>query len=764
MAVGKKQVKKVSSGRNIKPAGCWELFHCKKIDCPAYKSKDRSCWIISGTHCRDRIQGKFLEKMEMCVKCRAFKASTDIKTIKLTLATASRQLKDLMRTVGERDRELEDLSMELALSLSEVFEALKQISSGDPSVRIHEKSNIEIISKLRHIVNATAGAIGEIVDLSHEFAMNLAEYFDVLHKVTKGNLTARVKGTSNIELLESLKRVMNETIGNISTEMTKCAQAEGELRKAHDELERRVERRTSELKLANEKLMREIEERRRVEEELHEAELRYRTVADFTHDWEYWEAPDGKLRYVSPSCSRITGYDSDLFVNNPGLVYEIILEEDRKIWEEHRHDIVDILGPKYAIFRIRRKDGQIRWIEHVCQPVTDKDNNFLGVRASNRDITIRKEAEEKLRNTLSLLHATLESTADGILVVDEDGKMVSFNQKFIRMWRIPESVAAALSDAEALRYVADQLDDPQSFLEKVKDLYAQPEAESHDVLTFKDGRVFERYSQPQRIGNNIVGRVWSFRDITKSRQAEKALRESEQLLLQAHKMESLGRLAAGVAHEINNPLAVINEKAGLIKDILQLSARVEENRDKFIKLLNGIFENINRCRTITHRLLGFSRRLEATYEVLDLNSVVKEVMQFLGNEILFRKVSTEVKLRDDLPKIVSDKGQLQQVLLNIVHNAVDAVENGGLIEITTGTKDQNTVLVSVRDTGYGIPKEILGHIFEPFFTTKGKEGTGLGLSISYGIVKKLGGTILVQSEVNKGTTFTVELPLKVKKA
>jgi PAS domain S-box-containing protein len=675
------------------------------------------------------------------------------------------ELRDTLAELTRTKEALEQTSMEFALSLSEVFEALKRISSGDPTVRIDETSNIELLSKLKHIVNVTAEAIGEIVDLSHEFAMSLAEYFDVLHKVTKGNLNARVSGVSKIELLESLKKVMNETIESMSKEMTKCEMAEEELRKAHDDLERRVEKRTAELKVANEKLMLEIEERKRVEEELRGAELRYRTVADFTHDWEYWESPDGKLRYISPSCERITGYKSEVFFDNPGLIYEMIVEEDKDIWNMHRHDVIDVPGPRRAVFRIKRQDGRISWIEHVCQPVTDDQGNFLGVRAGNRDITIRKGAEEKLRDALSLLNATLESTADGILVVNAEGKMVTFNLKFIRMWRIPESIAKSLNDAEALRFVADQLNDPESFLAKVRELYDKPEAESYDILTFKDGRVFERYSLPQRIGNNIVGRVWSFRDVTERKRAEDALRESEQLLLQAHKMEAIGRLAAGVAHEINNPLAVINEKAGLIKDILELSLNVEQNKGKFINLLNGIFDNVNRCRTITHRLLGFSRRLEVSYEILDLNVVVKEVMEFLEKEILYRNIRLELNLREGLPKIVSDKGQLQQVLLNIVNNAVDAVEKGGLIEIYTDIKDENTVSVSVRDTGLGIPKEILARIFEPFFTTKEKgKGTGLGLSISYGIVQKLGGTILVQSEVNKGTTFTVELPLKAKSA
>ncbi len=228
---------------------------------------------------------------------------------------------------------------------------------------------------------------------------------------------------------------------------------------------------------------------------------------------------------------------------------------------------------------------------------------------------------------------------------------------------------------------------------------------------------------------------------------------------QASKLASIGRLAAGVAHEINNPLAIINEKAGLVNDLLELSSDVKD-KEKLLALINGIFDSVNRCRTITHRLLGFARRMEVTHEVLDLNDIVKEVMGFLEKEILFRNIRLELNLAEGLPKIESDKGQLQQVFLNIINNAVDAIEEGGLIEVSTRVKDKNTVLVSIRDTGSGIPKDKLKSIFEPFYTTKEKgEGTGLGLFISYGIIKKLGGIVLVESEVNKGTTFTVELPI-----
>jgi two-component system NtrC family sensor kinase len=429
--------------------------------------------------------------------------------------------------------------------------------------------------------------------------------------------------------------------------------------------------------------------------------------------------------------------------------------------DKHRHDAIKALSPQSIMFRIIRKDGKMRWMEHVCQAVIDNQGAFLGVRASNRDITIRKQAEEKLNNTLSLLSATLESTADGILVVDREGKIASFNQKFLQMWRIPESVIASKDDRKVLDFVVEQLKNPETFLAKVLDLYESDEAESFDIVEFKDERIFERFSQPQKLGNTVVGRVWSFRDITKRKQAENALRESEQLLLQAHKMEAIGRLAAGVAHEINNPLAVIKENAGLMKDILELSKNIEQNKEKFLGTLDVIFESVNRCRTITHRLLGFARRTDISYAVIDVNDTVREVIEFLEKEILYGNIHLKLNLKEELPSVLSDKGQLQQVLLNIINNAIDAVEKGGLIEISTSIKDESTVRVSVKDNGHGIPEDIIKHIFEPFFTTKEKgKGTGLGLSISYGIMQKMGGTILVESKDDNGTTFIVEIPQK----
>jgi len=268
------------------------------------------------------------------------------------------------------------------------------------------------------------------------------------------------------------------------------------------------------------------------------------------------------------------------------------------------------------------------------------------------------------------------------------------------------------------------------------------------------------------IGSVLIGVAVTFLMAqTVVNRIKKADQETEDAMAkteQASKLASIGRLAAGVAHEINNPLAIINEKAGLMKDILEVSDDLQQNKEKFLGLISAIFDSVNRCRTITHRLLGFARRMEVTHEVLDLNDIVKEVIGFLEKEILFRNIRLELNLAEGLPKIESDKGQLQQVFLNIINNALDALREvkEGLVVISTGVKDKGTLRVLIRDNGPGIPKDKLKHIFEPFYSTKEKgEGTGLGLFISYGIIKKLGGRIFVESEVNKGTTFTVELPI-----
>ncbi|MFH1530128.1 MAG: ATP-binding protein [Pseudomonadota bacterium] len=226
-----------------------------------------------------------------------------------------------------------------------------------------------------------------------------------------------------------------------------------------------------------------------------------------------------------------------------------------------------------------------------------------------------------------------------------------------------------------------------------------------------------------------------------------------------NKMAAIGRLAAGVAHEINNPLAIIGEKAGLHKDLLTLSDALPP-KEKMIALVDAVLESVERCGAITHRLLGFAKHMDISREGIDLEILLKGVLGFLEKEAGYRNLRVTFDIEENLPSIESDLGQLQQVFLNIVNNAFAAVDDGGKIQISMASADAGKVVVSIEDDGMGITKENLDHIFEPFFTTKKGAGTGLGLSITYGIVEKLGGEIKVTSTPGEGTCFSVVLPVR----
>jgi two-component system NtrC family sensor kinase len=231
-------------------------------------------------------------------------------------------------------------------------------------------------------------------------------------------------------------------------------------------------------------------------------------------------------------------------------------------------------------------------------------------------------------------------------------------------------------------------------------------------------------------------------------------------VIEAGKLASVGELAAGIAHEINNPVAIMMEEAGWVSDILaDDDYGTPANMTEMRRALDQIRQQGSRCKEITHKLLSFARKTDERIKELDLNALVAEMAELSEKRARYVNVHIATDLGEGLPHVAGSPSELQQLVLNLVNNALDAMErNGGDLTIATRLAGDRVVL-SVKDTGHGMPKAVAARIFEPFFTTKAVgKGTGLGLSICYGIVKKLGGEITVESAPEQGTTFRIALP------
>ena len=249
----------------------------------------------------------------------------------------------------------------------------------------------------------------------------------------------------------------------------------------------------------------------------------------------------------------------------------------------------------------------------------------------------------------------------------------------------------------------------------------------------------------------LVGRIHSA-----DRKRSEALHHAEH----EKKLASIGRLASGVAHEINNPLAIINQKTGLILDLFTL--REDFSSDKrLISLAKDVLDTVKRCGTITRRLLDFARHMEPSIEPVDIWEVVRQVLAFLEKEADRRRITISIDNKDTIPNFECDKGSLQQIFLNLIENSFTAMEDGGQLSISIRLKKRDQISIMISDNGRGIADEDIDKIFEPFYSSKNDHwGSGLGLSIIYGLIKEIGGDIMVKSRLGKGSRFTVILPLK----
>jgi PAS domain S-box-containing protein len=524
-------------------------------------------------------------------------------------------------------------------------------------------------------------------------------------------------------------------------------------------------------------LVEDITERKRVEDALRESEEKYRALVENVNEVIYTQDLAGRFTYVSPVVTRLSAYTpDDLIGMNFG---EFVHPDDLPgLLESLSQTMRGEIAPfEYRIFD---KNGEVRYIRTSSRLIV-KEGVAVGLTGVMTDLTERKRAEAELAQSLSLLEAAFDSTADGLLVVDSHGKITQSNRKFAEMWRIAPEIVTTGEDEKLLAFVLEQLNEPDEFVRKVRELYAQPEAESFDVLRFKDGRVFERYSQPHHLGKQIVGRVWSFRDVTARQRAQAALeeyserleqmveartrelRDAQEQLVRQERLAVLGQLAGGIAHELRSPLGAIKNAAYYFKMVV-------ENPSPDAREMMGILDQqIDVSARIIGSLLDFARPQIPNLQPAQLARVIEAA---ICQCTIPQNIALVWQADESLSSIRVDAGQMQLVFSNLITNAVQAMPEGGRLTIAVQPdgarqtsevfQDWRSLTVSFSDTGVGIPAEALDKVFQPLYTTKAK-GIGLGLALSRIIVEAHSGTIAVTSEVGKGTTFTVDLPMNAEK-
>jgi PAS domain S-box-containing protein len=504
-------------------------------------------------------------------------------------------------------------------------------------------------------------------------------------------------------------------------------------------------------------IARDITERKSVENILKESEERFRKIFEESPFSILMTDKDFSIIRANQSFCNFIGYREEELKS---FTFRDFTHSDYISNDEI--SLLELVSGKIPVYhtekRYIRNGGSVIWGSTTVNIIRNKQDEVQFFLVMIEDITSRKKVAAELEHSVSLLKATFESTEDGLLVVNSSGEIVQFNQKFIDMWRIPEEVLATGEDIDALEYAKSQLINPDSFLENVKHLYSVPEATSFDLLEFADGRFYERYSQPQKINGNSVGRVWSFRDITNQKKAE------ADLIAAKEKAEESDRLKTAflhnVSHEIRTPMNAIIGFSTLLNDP-ELS---EEDRHQYIDI---IFQSGSQLLSIINDIVDIanveSGQARVNLTEFNLNSTLRSLNdQFsIYGKQNFVSIHLKTTLSDVDSTIVTDNTKFIQILSNLINNAIKFT-NHGQIDFGYVLKDKFLEFF-VKDTGIGIPYEHHSRIFDRFYkvdssASKQYGGTGLGLSICKGYVQLLGGEIKVESESGMGTLFVFTIP------
>ncbi|KKH46637.1 PAS domain S-box protein [Methanosarcina sp. 1.H.A.2.2] len=374
----------------------------------------------------------------------------------------------------------------------------------------------------------------------------------------------------------------------------------------------------------------------------------------------------------------------------------------------------------------------------------------------------QKRASIEIQHIDTILKSTFESTVDGIFVVDNNHKILFSNSKFVKMWRIPEALANMKNYDELLSFYSDQVKCSKEYLSKIQALYHSKETNTYYIY-FKDGRVFESLSTPLMNNGIIKGRVWSFRDVTEKAEAEKALIDAKIHAEEANRTKN--EFLATVSHELRTPLNSVIGYSDML--LAQIFGPLNERQLRYLK---NISRSGNHLLNLINDILDISRiesrDISLSFEIVHVADIFEDVKNIATPFATSKNISVEFSAEPADLNIYADKIKFKQILYNLVNNALKFTPENGHIEVVAN-KSGNTIRISVGDDGIGIPEDKQQIIFEPFKQVDSSlsrmyGGSGLGLTIVKNLVEMHSGEIKVKSEVTKGSTFTIILPVKEK--
>jgi PAS domain S-box-containing protein len=500
-----------------------------------------------------------------------------------------------------------------------------------------------------------------------------------------------------------------------------------------------------------------ITEKKRSEKALAESERNYRLLIDNIPNIVFKGYADGSIDFFDDKIETLTGYSRELFASRWMKWQDLIVEEDRA--EVKRKFVNALKGDKSYIreYRIRKKNGDMVWIEACSQIVCDDSDSIEFVTGAFLDITERKHAEQALHESEEKYRSLFDSGPNPIFVLDRKTlEILDANPSAEETYGYNKQELIGKSFLELGAFDYDE--EPRTMMQDAQ--WQQWCVLSHQVRHYrKTGKPF--YAEVKACPAAYREKpaiILAATDITQTV-------EKDAQLFQASKMTTLGEMSAGIAHELNQPLNTIKIGNDYLKTMIGKGRAIPH--EKLLQVVTMVTRQVERASDIIHRLREFGRKPDFKKERVSINATIQEVMAIIGQQLVLQNIEVKYDLDEGKPVILANKNRMEQVIFNLVTNARDAIEHchaaagdlrARIISLTTHTTS-DAVFFSIADTGSGIPEDFKEKIFEPFFTTKEVgRGMGLGLAITYGIVRDFGGAIDLNSSHERGTCFTLRFP------